>query len=409
MKIRAHWPQRIRISDAWLFFLLLYMFQPSALSIGIVSKFYNLLKWMLPFLIAGTYIYKRRRPAKWIKLFFFMELWILLVTIYNKNYTAYAIKSLISITATACIVDIYADKFEHFLNVLLLHCELCVYINLLTLVIAPNGFISRENEAYGMSTEWFLGARNLFIIWFLPALLIAALYREKTKNNFGFFSLVTAIIVSIVIQGSGTTMVGVTVFLLLYFFPAIKKFLTPTNIAIVVTFLVVTIVINNSFEYLRPIVEDVLNKDMTMTNRLLIWQNAVSEIKSNLLFGHGYLMGSDAYNLLGVFPGYIRTTATHCHCHYLQVFFEGGLVSGLIYLLLCVKALYVCGTKRRDKIFQLILIALFCFLVISITEVYENALLYFILALPLKIGTNKMPHKNQKVVIGSLKLDANVF
>ena len=190
MKIRAHWPQRIRISDAWLFFLLLYMFQPSALSIGIVSKFYNLLKWMLPFLIAGTYIYKRRRPAKWIKLFFFMELWILLVTIYNKNYTAYAIKSLISITATACIVDIYADKFEHFLNVLLLHCELCVYINLLTLVIAPNGFISRENEAYGMSTEWFLGARNLFIIWFLPALLIAALYSEKTKNNFRFFIII---------------------------------------------------------------------------------------------------------------------------------------------------------------------------------------------------------------------------
>ena len=109
-------------------------------------------------------------------------------------------------------------------------------------------------------------------------------------------------------------MVGVAVFLLLYFFPAIKKFLTPTNIAIVVAFLVVTIVINNSFEYLRPIVEGVLKKDMTMTNRLLIWQNAVSEIKSNLLFGHGYLMGSDAYNLLGIFPGYIRTTATHCHC-----------------------------------------------------------------------------------------------
>ena len=61
--------------------------------------------------------------------------------------------------------------------------------------------------------------------------------------------------------------------------------------------------INNSFEYLRPIVEGVLKKDMTMTNRLLIWQNAVSEIKSNLLFGHGYLMGSDAYNLLGIFPG----------------------------------------------------------------------------------------------------------
>lgn len=129
-----------------------------------------------------------------------------------------------------------------------------------TLIIAPNGFISRENEAYGMSTEWFLGARNLFIIWFLPALLIAALYREKTKNNFRFFSLIAAIIVSIAIQGSGTTMVGVAVFLLLYFFPAIKKFLTPTNIAIVVAFLVVTIVINNSFEYLRPIVEGVLKR-----------------------------------------------------------------------------------------------------------------------------------------------------
>ena len=157
MKIRVHWPRRIRISGAWLFFLLLYMFQPSALSIGIVSKFYNLLKWMLPLLIAGTYIYKGKRPSKWIGLFFFMELWILLVTVYNKNYTAYAIKNLISITATACIVDIYADRFVRFLNVLLLHCELCIYTNLFTLIIAPNGFISRENEAYGMSTEWFLG------------------------------------------------------------------------------------------------------------------------------------------------------------------------------------------------------------------------------------------------------------
>lgn len=72
MKIRVHWPRRIRISGAWLFFLLLYMFQPSALSIGIVSKFYNLLKWMLPLLIAGTYIYKGETPIQmdWTVLFY---------------------------------------------------------------------------------------------------------------------------------------------------------------------------------------------------------------------------------------------------------------------------------------------------------------------------------------------------
>lgn len=152
----------------------------------------------------------------------FMELWILLVTVYNKNYTAYAIKNLISITATACIVDIYADRFVRFLNVLLLHCELCIYTNLFTLIIAPNGFISRENEAYGMSTEWFWGKKLIYNL-VLPALLIAALYREKTKNNFRFFSLIAAIIVSIAIQGSGTTMVGVAVFPSFVFFPAIKN------------------------------------------------------------------------------------------------------------------------------------------------------------------------------------------
>ena len=172
-----------------LFFLLLYMFQPSALSIGIVSKFYNLLKWMLPLLIAGTYIYKGKRPSKWIGLFFFMELWILLVTVYNKNYTAYAIKNLISITATACIVDIYADRFVRFLNVLLLHCELCIYTNLFTLIIAPNGFISRENEAYGMSTEWFLGARNLFIIWFFASITYCCLIQGKDKEQLQNFFL----------------------------------------------------------------------------------------------------------------------------------------------------------------------------------------------------------------------------
>lgn len=157
MKIRVHWPRRIRISGAWLFFLLLYMFQPSALSIGIVSKFYNLLKWMLPLLIAGTYIYKGKRPSKWIGLFFFMELWILLVTVYNKNYTAYAIKNLISITATACIVDIYADRFVRFLNVLLLHCELCIYTNLFTLIIAPNGLYLAKMKRTGCQLNGFWG------------------------------------------------------------------------------------------------------------------------------------------------------------------------------------------------------------------------------------------------------------
>ena len=39
---------------------------------------------------------------------------------------------------------------------------------------------------------------------------------------------------------------------------------------------------------------------------------------------------------------------------------------------------------------------------------YAKAL-YFILALPLKIGANKMPCKNKKLVIGSLKFDANTF
>lgn len=76
---------------------------------------------------------------------------------------------------------------------------------------------------------------------------------------------------------------------------------------------VIYIVFMQKFDFLSPIIEGVLGKDMTFSNRLIIWKNAISVIANNPIQGYGIMNENEISRILGKFPSFVWEGATHCH------------------------------------------------------------------------------------------------
>ena len=70
-------------------------------------------------------------------------------------------------------------------------------------------------------------------------------------------------LLSLLIKSSATCLVGFGVFLLFLLFPLIKKILRPKLIMLIAVVGVIYIVFMQKFDFLSPIIEGVLGKDMT--------------------------------------------------------------------------------------------------------------------------------------------------
>jgi O-antigen ligase len=327
---------------------------------------------------------------------------VTVVTVINNGWVASALSKIKTIVLITAIVDMYKERMRCLLTTLLVNFEFCIYINLFTLIFYPNGFFSRYNNAYGNTVEWFLGAKNNFLLWVIPSVLIAWLYKEYTGTAKRCYFLTSAIIITELICGSSTAIVGVFGILLCYNFPKLYKWITPFRGMVIGIALIVSIVLFQSFDYLSFILEEVLDKDMTFNNRLFIWNNAIGAIRENTLFGAGIMDSLDVVNVLG-YRSYEKVWlgATHAHNHILQMLFQCGLVGFLIFLYVFMDASRKCTRFWKNRIAQICGFALITHIIIGISENLDYALLYLCIIIPCYLpelvgqNANEEPEKNK--------------
>lgn len=323
-------------------------------------------------------------PSKPALIIVLLEVWITLSTFLNNGLLGVAWSNKIrTIALMALVIDYLSKDIEMLLRALMLHCELCVYINLATVLVFPQGLYSRIIGPYAASQEWFLGVTNYFIIWLLPAMMIAWIYKEYFKDSKRSVCLIICCIITEIIKGSGTGLVGVFLLLILLLFPFWKKIITPFRGVLIVGVMFVVIVVLNNANFLEPIIVGLLGKDMTFSNRITIWSNAISAILSNPLLGYGIKSNEVTSSILGVFQsGFIWTGATHCHNEILQVAFLGGFVALALYFMIYYLSIRKCVRYWNSRIAQIMMYSLITLIVIGITEVYEYSETYMIMLLP---------------------------
>lgn len=378
---------RIKIVDLKCFILLLPVFRPMCMSFFSITKsLYSYLTFAIFIYLMLQLISRKKAPSIVTMTVFFLELWTFLITLFYKGSLNSVIGNLQTICIIAMIIDLYAEKITILLRSLMLHSEICVYINLVMILGWPNGFFHRTNTAYINGTqEWLLGVSNYFVIWLFSSLLIAWIYRYYFKKNRRCYMLTIAIVLTAILKPSGTGIVGLGILLFCIIFPKIRIILTPFKSIIIAFILIFIVVVVQQSDFLKPIIEGILGKDMTFSNRLLIWSNALSAITEKPLTGYGIMYQYDIISILGRMPGFLWGGATHTHCQILQILFQSGVIGFLLYITIYICSLRRCANYWKNRIAQIFTYSIFAFTIMSITEIFEYPLMYMILIIPFYI------------------------
>lgn len=339
-----------------------------------LNNIINIFKIISIMLILIIILKSRYVSKKMILLLAFM-LSIILPTIIYSGDMITATDYCISIFCLACLMDFY-KKDERFLSTLLLCFEIVIYINLITMIVKPNGLYSTGTIYTGIATQnWFLGFKNTMIMTLLPAYVVSGLYKNITNRKKRYYCLNIAIFISSVLSTSSTTIVGMFV---LYFFECLKlpekyyKFLNIANYMKTFLILFVSIVILRMQYLFSFLLVDILHKDLTFTNRTNLWDITINQILKNPVFGHGWANDSTRHLM------YNSQTVITAHNQVLEYLYLGGFLCLIILALLYICSKREIKDKYGDKNIQLISLSFFTFLIISLTEVFLDPLMIIV-------------------------------
>lgn len=350
------------------------------------------------------YLNRRTIPSSFVLLFLLLEGWIYVQTYLNHGNISEVMRVARGVLCMAFIIDLFSDDMQYLLKILYQYFMFFSIINLILMIIFPNGIYAVYSSAYGTSTvEWLFGVGNVSISWHYPAVVVAWFYSTIMRNNkYGWYMSMIAL-VSHIIDGSATTIVGILVILLFQNISLIKKIITPKLGCILVAISFVLVVIQQQFDFLEPFIVGFLGKDMTFTGRLLIWSNAFNAFLRNPIFGYGIMYSKDTVNILGIIPNveYLWEGATHCHDNYLQILFTGGIVAGAIYFLLYRTAIKKLSYYWKHPMAKIISGCLLSFLVIQISEAFDNIItMYLVLILAVNADKLIVSYEKQKLEEG---------
>ena len=261
------------------------------------------------------------------------------------------------------------DNKDKFLTTLENTFFILLLINFITIILFPGGFYLNSS---GYSGNYFLGYDNNLITYIFPALALSFTNSLNKNGKIGLKSIFLLIIsfCSIIFTWSATGVVSMVIMIVLFFAYTINKKNFPIKKYIVVALClfigIVFLRFQNIFSF---IIEGWLKKDLTFTGRTYIWDIFISEIKKSILIGHGIV---DSKYL-------IRTlNAGHAHNYFLQILYQGGLVTFSMFLGFFFSAINKVKNCKEKKYVGIVI---FAYLISFIFEAYSLTNMFIIVLL----------------------------
>ncbi len=264
------------------------------------------------------------------------------------------------------------NQFENFLHKLNKIFNLYLFINLITYIMFPSGIYMGANNLF------FLGIRTRFTEYAFAGTLIAiSCYKLKIISIGSMLFTIIVSFLNIFLPNVSTSYVGIAVIFLAYMFFK-KIFFKKSNVAFSQIMLVGSILLTISIVFFRIqnifsfFIEDILNKNLTLTGRTHIWDNSFEIIKSsNYILGNGYLND-------GNFIIYGRGL-WQAHNQLLQLIYEVGILGAYFFYKFLGKL--ISKTESNSKFTILTLSFALAILIMMITEIYAYYLPTFMIFL----------------------------
>lgn len=342
------------------------------------SSFITLFKYWLHFtqLISIFIIIKTSKISKSTILYILFQGSILFSTVLNSNYGD--LSSSIYLFINNCSFFILFDYFLKRYNYKTVKYLLWIYgtlqiINIITMFLYyPNGmYIDALND----SNYYFLEHDNGSFFFALPIILLSFIYSYNKHGKISFLTycfLFINIIGYLYVWSTMAFCCLMLIFLVALFAnnKFINKMITSKKIWILLICFVVGIVFFNIQDYFSILVKNVFNKDLTLSGRTLIWQKAIGYIKDKILFGYGQEMSNVRMMRFGI---------SHVHNIFLQLLYNGGIVSLFIYILLYLKMFKSIKKNSNKHILLILNLFLIIYFIASIFDFYNTKFIINIL------------------------------
>lgn len=353
------------LRTSFLFIILVFPFiQPPALKIYVgIDLLYNIWRLVSVLCIFINLIINVKSVSKYILYVFCYRISLLISTIVNNGNIVNWLITTVTILSLLFLIENFLKKDTliviQSLNFLF---EVYIYINLLSVIIYPEGINNIENF-------YFLGGTTGAIRIILPGVMFALL---NSEIKYGYFSVRTillciAVMVTNVLTWTVTSMLGFSIVLLYVLLFRKKLLIKSINIffgwlsSIIIFYLIVIVRVSDIFE---NIIVNYFGKSMTFTGRTYLWDNALIAIRESPVIGHGINFDSTLLSVIGNING--------SHNYYLDILYRSGLLGLLLFTIIVFSYMKNIKMYEKSKFAQIITIISFSYFIMWIAEPFYN-------------------------------------
>lgn len=351
MEIRIQ-KKQLKVNLNALFWLILFIpfFEPGYFSQIRVIHYVYLFGKFIAFFLAIIKCIKSNKIPKFIMFVCVYLLLQLFSTIVNMGSINSAIYEILCTLGVVCVIygmSIYNPKYM--INCILLVFEFLIYANFVSVINAPSGlYIIEQSSGWWSNMCWFLGLRNGMTLTYVLAAFFEISYfylnHGKLKSTlvrlimFFTISTITIIKISTAVTNNGNESSagglmlawgGILVYLALM---KLDKMLGWFDFAkgVIVNYIFMILLVICRLQYLFSwIIVVLLKKDLTLTTRTYIWDEALEAIRKQWLIGYGVPSGNSMAEILKN-SATVNTTQNGL----LDVLFYGGILLFVVLILI---------------------------------------------------------------------------
>ena len=366
------------LNNVWLFFIIIPFFKPD-----IVASFpqlnYILSAWQVAsFIYICIFYFKKGKISKFVLLFLLYYLIVLIATILNNGNINKWIMNFTLYLGTIMIIERYIKED----NIKILRILVIIFYgltigNTLSFILFPNGLAQTE---FLQTPIYMLGIDNRFAFTYIPGLCITGVYdliKNKKISKITILYFVITFSTLIYFWSAAALFVEALFILYFIFIYRMKVNISPKiyfAIAIVGFIALVFLRIQNIFSFL---IVDILHKDLTLSNRTLIWDIAIKIIKQNKILGIGIQGSNEMHNLI---------TAYHSHSDFLNILLQSGILGLGAYWIILYKCFGCLSKYKNNPIAQLIAFSIGILLIMLLVDTFDiTANLFIIICLAYNI------------------------
>lgn len=260
-------------------------------------------------------------------------------------------------------------EIDRLIDILVKIFALYLFVNIILYIAFPKGLYTEREGIH------FLGIRTRFTEYAIVFIMLCVI--DYKLKNIGLKKFVVYIIIAmlnIILPTIATAIIGITIMSITYMILAKSKIKIDYKmlliIGIIINCLVVFCRIQNIFS---NIIENVLNKSITLTGRTEIWDLSYEYIfNKNIIFGNGYPENGNFV--------FWRVQLWQAHNQILQILYEAGLVGSILFYYMWISLMGKLNyNQNKNECIYIIASTTFAFSIMMTTEIYYYYIPFYVL------------------------------